>query len=938
MKKLTGLFLIVACASVAIFGQLKEGSIRGQVSDMTGAVVLGASVTIKNGNGFEKNAQTDDLGRFSVTNLPSGVYTVTVQSDGFALYEQGEIRIQPDTPVDLNVTLNVEVVESVVTVGDENTVDTAPESSAGAIVLKEDEIAALPDDEEDLEAALQALAGPGAGPNGGGIYIDGFSGGNIPPRDTIREIRVNNNPFSSEFDRIGYGRIEILTKPGSDRLRGSIEAEFEDESLNSRNPFVSNRPSFQRKEIEARLSGPIIKNRASYFLNFETEWTDSNAITNALTLDSDLNPFQRTFTTASPSRDIEFNPRFDFQINENNTLVVRYGYERETRDNSGVGGFNLLSRAFDTTDTDQSLRVTETAVLSPRVVNESRFQYLSRRSSQQGIGTDPTIRVLDAFTGGGANIGNAFNNDDRFEFSNATSVLLDRHTIKFGGRLRYSKTVDSSPNNFAGTFTFTSLDQYRDAILGNALPAQFAISGGEPEARVGQTDIGVFIQEDWRVNEGLTLSAGLRYENQNNISSNSDFAPRFGFAWAPFAKGGRPKTVIRGGYGIFYQRYGSGLTLQERRFDGISQQRFIVEDPAILSGITFTENGVTNVPTVDQLSAFAQPQTTRTSDNGIRSPYTSQFAFSVQRQLPSNSSVSVTYVNSRTNRLLRSRNINAPINGVRPFPDSGNIFQYESTGRLEQQQLIVNFRTRIAGNSIFGNYALNQANSDTDGPGSFPVNQYDLDGEFGRSRLDSRHRFFLGASYNAPLGLRIRPFFIFRSGTPFNITTGQDANGDTLFNERPTFAQLFARCSALSLADSFCDPTGVGNLDSIVPRNYGSGPDFFIMNLRTSKSFSFGKRSDGSSAGVGRQWRGRWGGPFGGGRRGGRGGNDAKYELEFTVQVRNVLNNTNFSNPVGNLSSPFFGQSLSTAGGFGFGRGRSSGGNRRIELEVEFSF
>ncbi len=214
---------------------------------------------------------------------------------------------------------------------------------------------------------------------------------------------------------------------------------------------------------------------------------------------------------------------------------MRYSYERETRDNAGLGGFNLASRAFQTRDTEQLLRLTETAVINPTTVNEARFQYIRRRSSEESDGTSPTIRVLDAFTGGGANIGLAFSNEDRYEFQNYTSFLFDRHSIKIGGRVRYSRVLDASPNNFAGTFTFTSLEQYRDAILGNAVPTQFTIAGGDPQAGVSQTDIGIFAQEDWRVNRELTLSFGLRYENQTNISSNNNFAPRFGFAYAPGA-------------------------------------------------------------------------------------------------------------------------------------------------------------------------------------------------------------------------------------------------------------------------------------------------------------------------------------------------------------------------------------------------------------------
>ncbi len=928
MNRFFILILTLFLLAFAAFAQATGGTLRGQVKDIAGAVIVGATVTLIGEDKQIRPTQTNQSGEFRFTNLPVGNYTVRAENAGFSLFENTEIAVSAGQNALLEIILNVAGVETEVVVSDENSVSTAPEENAGAIVLNEQDIKALPDDEDDLEAALQALAGPSAGPEGGGIYIDGFSGGSLPPRDTIREIRINSNPFSSEYDRLGFGRIEILTKPGTDRFRGELEFEFEDEALNSRNPFVPERSPFQNREFEAQFGGPLIKGRASYFLNFGYGETDNNTLINALVLDPNLNvvPFQQGIV--APSDEFEINPRLDFQINENNTLVVRYEFERENSENDGLGGFDLLSRAFNRRGNEDVLRITETAVINPKTINEMRFQYIRRRNSETSEDNSPTIRVNDAFTSGGANIGLAFSNEDQLEFQNYTSFIFARHSLKIGARLRYIKLLDSSPGNFAGTFTFTSLEQYRNTILGNDIPTQFSIAGGNPEAGVSQTDIGVFVQDDWRVNPSLTLSFGLRYENQSNISSDLNFAPRFGFAYSPGASGqNSPKTVFRGGFGIFFSRFGESLTLQARRFNGINQQRFIVTDPDILDDIIFTQGGVSNIPTVEELSAFAREQTTRIVSPDLNTPYTAQFAFSVERQLPFNTTFSATYINAQTYRLLRSRNINAPLGGVQPFPGEGNIFQYESTGRFSQNQLLLNMRTRIRDVSIFANYSLNYAKSDTDGAGTFPVNQYDLSGEFGRSSLDTRHRFVIGSGFDVPWDISVRPFIIIRSGSPFNITTGEDTNDDTLFNERPTFARLASRCNEVGLNGDFCDFSDVSDLNQIIPRNYGTGPEFFNVNLRMSKSFGFGTRGDNNSAGSG-----------GGG--GNRGGNDeeSRYNLEFTVQFRNLFNRTNLGNPVGNLRSPFFGQSISTAGGFGFGGGGSGVGNRRVELEVEFEF
>jgi hypothetical protein len=929
--------------------QQPKGTIRGKAIDALGALVGGATVTIVNPSGTQQTTQTNRDGAFTISNLSAGKYTVRASAPGFAAYENTEVDVTAGKVTSLDLMLVVTTVNEQVTIENDQPVNTDPEANASATVLSESDIQALPDNAADLAAALQALAGPAAGPSGGEVFIDGFSGGRLPPRDTIREIRINQNPFSSEYDRLGFGRIEIFTKPGTDKYRGEVELEFEDESLNSRNPFAPNKAPFQIRNFQFNLGGPIIKKRASFFIDFEHQDSDNNALINALILNPALIITPFSLAVLTPSRNIEFSPRVDVKLNDNHTLVARYSFDRSKTKNGGIGGFDLLSRALDSSNSDQTWRLTETAVLNSSTVNEARGQYIRRRSNQKTSNNLPTIRVLDAFTGGGANVGLAFSNEDRLELQNTTSILRGSHSIKFGFRFRHVRLADSSPNNFAGTFTFTNLEQYRSTILNlsGATPTQFSIAGGNPEAGIKQRDMGLFVQDDWRVNPELTVSLGLRYERQTNISSNLNFAPRFGFAYAPGAGGKKqPKVVFRGGFGIFYDRFGETLSLQALRFNGINQQQFVVTDPAILDPIVFTQSGVANVPTIQSLTAFAQRQTTRVVSPDLQAPYTIQSAVGIERQLPHKTTLSVTYVSALTRNLLRSRNINAPLNGVRPVPNAGNIFQYESTGRFNQNQLIVNVRSSFhKGVSIFSNYAFGGAKSDTDSPGMFPANSYDLGGEYGPAALDIRHRFVVGGNFTAPHGFSFGPFITFRSGVPFNITTGTDVNGDTLFTERPAFVTSASEPGIVVTKLGAFDPTPEPG-DTIIPRNYGRSPEFFVVNLRTTKEFGFGGGEKKTSAqtqggGGGGGQRGGINSPFGGGGGGGqRGGDDeSKYKLSFTAAIRNIFNQTNPGVPVGNLRSPLVGESLSLAGGFGFGGGGGSQvGNRRIELQVQFSF
>ncbi len=957
-KRVFGLFLIAGLLVISASAQ-QTGTIKGKIVDSLGALIGGATVTAVNAAGVEKTVQATQEGAFTIGSLAAGKYTLRVAAPGFAPYENTEVLVEAGKSESLDIALDIATQEVKVDVQQDTAIGTDPDATAGAIVLKDKDIEALPDDPDELAAALQALAGPGAGPNGGEIFIDGFSNGRMPPRDSIREIRINSNPFSSEYDRLGFGRIEILTKPGSDKFRGSAQFQFEDESFNSRNPFASNRAPFQVRNFEGNLGGPIIKGRASFFVDIEHQTTDNNSLINARILDPGLNVVPLQLAVLAPSKSFEFSPRFDLKINDNNTLVGRYEYSRSNTENAGLGGYDLLSRAYNTSGNEQSFRLTETSILSPSIINETRFQYIRRRNEQEGNALLPIIQVNDAFTSGGANVGFGFSNEDRYELQNYTSIARGKHSLKFGARLRFNNISNASPNNFAGTFTFTSLQQYIDTInnVAGAYPTQFTIAGGTPEAGVKQRDIGLFFQDDWRVSPKLTLSTGLRYENQSNISSDFNFAPRFGFAYAPGAGGNKTaKTVFRGGFGVFYDRFSENLTLRAIRFNGINQQQFTVTDPTILDPIVFTQSGVTGVPTVSQLAAFARPQTTVMVSPELQTPYTIQAAFGVERQLPLKTTFSATYIHAQTFRLLRSRNINAPLNGVQPIPDGRTINQYESTGKFKQNLLVINMRSNFFTSvSLFGNYSFGGAKSDTDGAGTFPANSYDLTDEYGNSTTDIRHRFTVGGNFTLPWNVRLSPFITYRSGVPFNITIGEDLNDDKVFTERPAFATDLTEPGIVVTRFGAFDPTPDAG-DVIIPRNYGRGPEFFNVNLRAAKTFSFGgskKTADtrsaggGASGGGGRTGgggggrRGGGGGPFGGGeQRGGGGGNsnEDRFSLEFAVQIRNIFNQTNLGTPVGNLRSPFFGQSISTAGGFGFGGGGGQAGNRRVEFQVKFNF
>jgi hypothetical protein len=923
--------------------QGKTAGISGLVTDATGALIPGAAITLTGPDGAQAAAVSGGLGKYSFDGLAPGRYELRAAAPGFAITSGVMVDAISGRMVTADLQLQIAVVEQNVEVRGDSVIDTDPSNNASMLTVSGSGLQTLSDDPDDLAQDIQMLAGPSAGPEGGEVFVDGFSGARLPPKSSIREVRVNQNPFSAEFDRLGYGRIEILTKPGADKLHGELRFNFNDSIFNSRNPFAPDKPDYQRRTFEGTLGGPL-GGKTSF--NFQVERRDIGqaALINAMILDPTLNPVPYRESILDPRINTEVSGRIDRQLSANHTLIGRYEWESDGQTNAGLDTFSLASRAFALDEREQTLQLTETAVLSRRAVNEVKFQYRRSRDSNRGVSSAPAVQVLDAFTTGGTSASLNRLLENRYELQNMFSFSAGKHTLKLGGRFRAINEDNASADDYNGVFTFTSLDAYRitEAGLRDHLtpaqiraqgggPSQFSLSTGNPLASISQLDVGVFAQDDWRIRPNLTLSAGLRFEKQTNINDWQSWAPRLGIAWGiPSGQPGTPIAVLRLGYGAFYDRVRETLVIDARRLDGVHQQQFLIPNPDFYP----------NVPRPDALSGFVRDEAIRQLAPTLRAPQTSQFTVSLERQFPRNTNVSVSYLDSRGSHTLRSRNLNAPLpsTGLRPLP-GGNVYVYESTGRFQQQQLIVNASTRISQRyTLFGNYAWGNAKSDTDGAWTFPAQPYDLGSDYGRAGFDVGHRAMFGGSITGPLALLFNPFVVIHSGGPFDIILGQDLNGDSIFNDRPAWATDASRTSVAH--------TKWGNFDTaplpgqtVIPRNLGTSPGMVGFNMRLSRAFGFGPRvGDGNERG-GADQRGPGGGGPGGGPMGHYHGADAvaegsKYSLTLSVSARNLLNLVNLDTPVGNLSSPLFGTSNSI---HGFGPGGASA-NRTVELQARFAF
>jgi hypothetical protein len=998
------------------------GVLRGHILDQTGALIPGAQITVTTTKGATVGTGTASAsGTYVVRGLPAGSYIVQVTIAGFAPFVSEPIPLAAGQSKSIEIKMAVETTQQQVVVTDEGgpTVSTDADANASAIVLKGSDLDALSDDPDELQNELQALAGPSAGPNGGQIYIDGFTGGTLPPKSAIREIRINQNPFSAEFDHIGYGRIEILTKPGTDTLHGRGFLQGNDSSFNTGNPFTSV-PPYHSIQYNGTISGAINK-ESSFFLSVEGRNSQDanvytayfpllNSTTNQYTVPTSPTVSGGLFT---PQTHIEISPRVDLQLGQKNTLTVRYQYERSSSSGQLGSNISLPSLATSSSSSEDSLQLMDSQIINERIVNETRFQY--RRSLNRSTPTSqaPGFGVGGYFNAGGG--GSSSDHSDHLELQNITTMSAGAHAIKFGTWLRDNRDATTSNGGFNGSFSFQSLSAYVTMLNGlpanqTSIPSAVIAAGGQPnkltyttgkEAFLGNVfDAAVFFQDDWKFNKFLTLSGGLRWEGENHIADHSDWGPRFAFAYAldGHKKGTVAKTVVRGGYGFFYDRFqiGSLMSLERNNGGPNTQVVTVINNPTCYT--------TTNLNTAIQQTGFLASCGTGSAvaaqiqevSPTYRSPYMQQFGTSLERQLTKVSTLTLTYVHSFGVHQMDTRNANPykalpgttiynSSTGPRLNPNLGIVDEMYPEAVFKENQLIANLNARFTPNfSVSGYYNLSFANGDT-GTAS---NSYNLSQDYGRASFVRRNQVFLMGNYTGPWAITFNPMMIAQSGRHFNVTTENDLTGDNFFNDRPSYAASASDCAAAAgpnpsqyaLTSFGCLDTVPQSGETILPSELGNGPAAIAVNLRVSRSFGIGPKvaspnganrpgggpggggpggfgGGGFGGGGGGGGRGGGGGGGGGGMFGGGGGRGGmsntghKYSLTFSAQALNLFNDIDYGTPSGSVAPTFvpttgslgttgpgnrFGASSSLAGGIFASPSGSAA--RRIFFQAAFTF
>jgi hypothetical protein len=801
-----------------------RSELRGTVTDQTGAPISGALVTALSQTAGPYTTHTDLKGQYRLAGLRPGRHRVTINLTGFAPVErQVDITDAEAPPLDVTLQLLVSVEVDVVA-------SLAASRTLSSIVLDGAAIAALPSDPRLFWQRLAEMAGFAGRTGDLTLNVDGFEGRfRLPPRETIQTIRIDTNPFGTEFQEPGRGRVEIVTKPGSERTSGEAALAFSDESLNAKNAFAADEPKTQYRSYIGYVSGPVIRGRLGLLL-YGGRWEQSeNAVVYATTIDPiTYQPTPVNETVATPVQTTSVAARANFLAGRGRTGALFYEHRTQTADNRGVGGYNLAEHGFDTSSIDHLARFSLLST-SRNFVHDTRVEFTQEVRDTRAQLDAPAINVLDAFNGGG----NPYSRFDH-SFANRVDVVevltyaLGRHTLKGGFGVDVREVNDTKRANFGGQFTFGSdferdaagriitddsgqtmsispLETYRRTLRGDPGygPSQFVISDGDPVAKLAYWTFAWFVQDEWQLSPRLTMSYGVRQHGQSDAAGGLNLAPRAGLSWG--ANGG---GTLRAGGGLFYDHVRPDPLLQTIRLDGRHQRQQVVQYPDFFS----------DVPAV--LSGERLVSTTSIPAPDLRPAQLLVTSLNYEHPLPWGAFASAGYSWQRGRYLLRSRHINAPLeDGTLLFPDRGPVIQLESSGSSDQHILDVRWRQNIGrAVMLYATYTLGSHLSDTDGFETLPSDSFALGVERGPAADDVRHQIAASGTISLPGGVSLSPYLSISSAPPFNITTGLDNNADTSFTDRPSLVE-----------DG--NPNGISTPYGLLAPNPGPGGSVISRNL-----------------------------------------------------------------------------------------------------------
>jgi hypothetical protein len=858
--------LLALVFPLAVSAQPPAGAtLRVTVVDPSGAVIVGARVLVTpSADGI--TVETGTRGDAAFTALEPGRYTIHVESPGFEPSDARDVRLRAGDNR-REVKLKIAKFAETVQVGrDPRERASDPRSDAFATVLDQAQIDELPDDPDEMEQALRDMGGPGSV-----LRVNGFRGGRLPPKGQIQQIRFRRNMFAADAHEPGFVSIDITTKPGVDNWRGSTSLGFRGAALSARNEFAPVKGDEQHQRYGFNVSGPLWKQHTSLSLSADgVDAFDTKTIVAALPSGYFADSIRR------PNDSLNVTARFEHMLTTSQMLRAELQRNHAKTDNLGVGDFDLLERGYRQARRENVLRASNAGAIGKAMYNELRLQWRSDEVTYSPVSAAAAVLVLNAFDAGGAQLAGS-RGSNTVSITNDLDIAAGRHAIRAGLQLDAGRYRTSELRNTGGTFTFANLDAYAAGQ-----PTTYTRNVGDPDVTISQGQIGLYVQDDFRARKDLTISAGLRQEYQSHIGG-FNLAPRGGFAWSPFKSG---KTTIRGGGGIFFDWFDAQAYEQGVQLDGTHQQIETIVQPGYPNPVLGA-------------GALALPAGRVQFAPNLAQPTLAEAIAAVEQTLPGEVRLNTMFIRRRGTNQLRGVNINAPLaNGLRPDPASGTVTEIQSVAATQFDAVSFNLNYQRMPQRLFlsANYMYGRSTDETDSPFGLPADNYNLAAERGPALGFARHRFMSLA--NLPLKNRFRLGTSLRvqSGTPYNITTGRDDNGDTVSNDRPAG----------------------------VTRNTGIGTAQVDLGLRLSWSLAFGGAAPPPAGPQVRVVRGDSADPLG--SMGGMESGNKRYGIELYAQAYNALNHFNALNFSGVVGSPFFGQPTSAAA------------PRRVELGARLNF
>ena len=873
--------LIASASRLSAQAPPRDGRLLITVVDQTRAVLPGATVTITGLDEATKAVTRDpvkatDQGVATIA-LPPGRYLVTAEFPGFEPGVLKDVRVRSGDNRQ-TIVLAIQGLKDSVTVGRDKQ-EAAADRNSGSFgtALTREQVEALSDNPAEMAQQLQEMAGGSAV-----MRVDSFEGGQLPPKAMIKSIHVTRDAFAAENHNAGGLFIDIITQPGIGPLRGGGRYNLRDGSVTGRSPFTEVKGPERQQQFGTNFSGTLIKDRASF--NLSLNGSTSFDTPNLFVALPDGTHSEALLTLRQPRTNASVYAVLDYAVTKDQTLRLNYTENDFRQRNQGVGGYDQPERAYNSEDHTHTIRVQEVGPLGRRAFTNTRLEFGWGDSSSKSVLDTVTIRVNDAFTGGGAQLSGG-RRQRTFNLASDLDYVRSIHSVRAGVVLAGGSYRSNDSFNYLGTYTFESLAAYQ---LG--LPRSFTRRIGDPNIEYFNLQAAVYVQDDIRVRKGLTLTPGLRYEAQTHLSDFNAFGPRFGVTWAPFKSG---KTTLRASAGVFTDWLAANTYEQTLRVDGLRQQELNIVNPA------YPDPGnVGLVPPINKYLLADDLQMARS----VRLSAGVDYAFNPFSRL------GVSYAHVSGTGMLRGLNLNAPVNGIRPNSALGNLVEVLGDAASRQNTMNVFMQISLAPPSMgppkerwnwkrtnFGiNYTLGKSENDTDGAFAVPATG-SLAAEWGPAQNDVRHRLgaFFGANWFRPFNANLN--LNFSSGSPYTIRTGFDDNGDQIFNDRPAGVgrSSLRGDTSVTLNGFFIYniPIGQKKLGPMPPGIFIMGSPGGNFNVQTMSADAL-----------------------------------PRFRVGIVVNAQNLTNRSNYAGYSGTLSSPLFGQPTTVQG------------MRRIDVGLNFNF